>query len=114
MVIPGQIIFMLAIKYLQSSQSVHVDFVFSVVYLTAAFVQVTHSHCFLQVTDNTATKNYFCQEGGKTGKQRGKTRKNSRVCISFYYLNIVFILVVAFSALTLLVGRQEKRPVCKN
>ena len=108
---------MLAIKYLQSSQSVHVDFVFSVVYLTAAFVQVTHSHCFLQVTDNTVgfmtRQKLFLSRRWKTGKQRGKPGKTG-VCISFYYLNIVFILVVAFSALTLLVGRQEERPVCKN
>jgi len=42
MVVPGQIIFMLAIKHLQPSQSVNVDLIFSVVYLTAAFVQVSH------------------------------------------------------------------------
>ena len=41
MVIPGQIIFMLAIKYLQSTQSVSVGLMFAVVYLTAAFVQVS-------------------------------------------------------------------------
>jgi len=41
MVIPGQIIFMLAIKYLQSHKSVNVDVVFAAAYLTAAFIQVT-------------------------------------------------------------------------
>ena len=74
---------MLAIKYLQSSQSVHVDFVFSVIYLTAAFVQVTHSHCFLQVTDNTATKNYFCQEGGKTVNNMEKPGKTPEFVFHF-------------------------------
>ena len=40
MVIPGQIIFMLTIKYLQTTKSVNVDFAFAVVYLSAAFIQV--------------------------------------------------------------------------
>ena len=41
MVVPGQIVFMLAIKYLQTTQSVNVDILFAVVYLSAAFIQVT-------------------------------------------------------------------------
>ena len=41
MVIPGQIIFMLTIKYLQSTKSTNVDFAFAVVYLSAAFIQVS-------------------------------------------------------------------------
>jgi len=40
MVIPGQVIFMLTIKYLESTQSVDVNIVFAVVYLSAAFIQV--------------------------------------------------------------------------
>jgi len=34
---------MLAIKYLQSTQSVNVDILFAIVYLTAAFIQVIYS-----------------------------------------------------------------------
>jgi solute carrier family 41 len=40
MVIPGQTIFMFAIKYLQSSQSVAITVPFAAVYLTASFLQV--------------------------------------------------------------------------
>jgi len=41
MVIPGQIVFMLAIKYLQATQSVDVSILFAIVYLSAAFIQVS-------------------------------------------------------------------------
>jgi len=33
---------------------------------------------------------------------------------AFVYLSIYYVIFIAFSALTLLVGRQERHPACKK
>lgn len=41
MVIPGQVIFMFAIRYLQAGHDLYITAPFAAVYLTAAFLQVS-------------------------------------------------------------------------